>query len=154
MTDNNNKHIKNCLGVARASTARGFSLVELMITVVILIIIASIAIPNYTDSIERMRRSEAMDSLLRIAAEQEKYFLQNNAYADALSDFNAGYPSSSDNGYYTLAVTNHASGFIAKATATGVQLKDDTCREFVLDGSGARTAIDSKADDSTNLCWG
>ncbi len=151
---NNNNHINRLLGVARANGARGFSLVELMIALVILVIIASIAVPNYTKNIERMRRSEAMDSLLRIAAEQEKYFLQNNAYATDLTDFSDSYPSSTDNDYYTLAVENHASGFVARATAAGAQIKDDVCRQFVLDGSGSRTAIDSKNEDSSDLCWG
>ena len=150
---NHNKYDDRLLGVGRTRGARGFSLVELMITLVILIIIASLAVPNYIKNMERMRRSEAMDSLLRIAAEQEKHFLQNNAYAAELADFDNDFPAASDNGYYTLALDTHASGYEAKATATGVQLKDETCREFVLDGSGARTAIDSKGDP-TELCWG
>ncbi|HHZ88190.1 MAG TPA: prepilin-type N-terminal cleavage/methylation domain-containing protein, partial [Chromatiaceae bacterium] len=44
-------------------TPKGFTLIELMVTIVIVAILASIAIPSYTGQIQKSRRAEATASL-------------------------------------------------------------------------------------------
>ena len=63
------------------SKSRGFTLVELMVTVVIIAILSAIAVPAYRSYVQRSKRSGATSALLRIQASQEKFFLQNNAYS-------------------------------------------------------------------------
>jgi type IV pilus assembly protein PilE len=56
-------------------TARGFTLVELMITVLIVAILAAIAYPSYQSYLARAYRSEAYTALNQWANLQEQYFL-------------------------------------------------------------------------------
>ncbi len=65
-------------------TARGFTLVELMIVVAIIGLLASIAYPNYTAYIMKGRRTNAQSELLLLASVQEKIFLNSNSYSPTL----------------------------------------------------------------------
>ncbi len=64
---------------------RGFTLIELMVTVVIIGILAAIAIPNYQNYVIRSSRSAAQAELLQLAGLQEKIFLNSNAYASSVT---------------------------------------------------------------------
>ena len=59
---------------------KGFTLVELMMVIAIIGIIASIAIPNYSEYMTRTKRTEAIGLLSDIAARQERFLAQNNRY--------------------------------------------------------------------------
>ena len=61
---------------------KGFTLVEVMIVVVIIGIIASIAIPKFTQLINRAKVSEAKSILGQIINLEIAYFYQNSAYFD------------------------------------------------------------------------
>jgi len=59
---------------------RGFSLMELMITVVVIGILAAIAIPAYTGHVTRTRRSEAVTALQTVALNEEKFMAEKGGY--------------------------------------------------------------------------
>ena len=65
--------------IARA--LRGFSLIELLVVVVIVAILGLVAIPSYRQYNIRAQRTEAKTALLRLAANQERFYLQNNSYS-------------------------------------------------------------------------
>lgn len=65
--------------------AMGFSLIELMITVAILGILSSIAVPSYMQYVRESKRTEAKTEMLRIAQLQESYYVQNLSYANYLN---------------------------------------------------------------------
>ncbi len=130
----------------------GFSLMELMIVVAIAAILAVVAIPNYVSHVERSHRTDATAALLKLAADQERYYLQNNSYGTMA---NLGDPTT-ENGWYTLAVTGaNANTFTATATAksTGAQADDTLCQVFSIDASGLRTASNASAADTSDACW-
>lgn len=58
----------------------GFTLIELMITVVVVAIIAAIAVPSYQQYIERKDLAIARQEALRIAAELERFKAKNFSY--------------------------------------------------------------------------
>ena len=59
---------------------RGFTLMELLVTVAILGVMVSIAIPNYRKSVERGYLREAEDLLMTAYYGERAYFFANNTY--------------------------------------------------------------------------
>lgn len=147
--------------VCATNRARGITLIELMIVVVIVGILASIAVPSYRSYVMRTNRTDATAALLRVAAAQEKFYLQNNTYANNLT---ANPPTGlgiqgTERGYYTLSLSGvSATGFTATATApsSSGQYADSRCRSFSMTETGTRLA--STADGTNNSsvaaeCW-
>jgi type IV pilus assembly protein PilE len=144
------------------SRERGVTLLELMAVVVIIGILASIAIPSYRTYLLRAQRTDATAALLRTAAAQEKWYLQNNTYAS--DDLLAKTPpdglgiAATEHGYYDLAITkedNLTVDFVVTATAKddGAQARDTQCVTFTIDQAGTRKAFDKGNADTTGNCW-
>lgn len=60
---------------------RGFTLIELMVTVAIVGILAGIAYPNYRDYVMRGHVADATNGLSTIRAQMERHFQDNRTYA-------------------------------------------------------------------------
>ena len=65
---------------------KGFTLLEIMMTVAILAVVASIAVPAYNNYIETGRITEGWNNLYALNAAEQQYFLENNAYFSGTSD--------------------------------------------------------------------
>jgi type IV pilus assembly protein PilE len=131
---------------------RGFSLIELMIAVSVMAILTVIAVPSYRQYVIRSHREDATAALLRLAAQQEKFYIQNNRYATYAE---LGSPPT-ENGWYTLTVpTSNATTFTARATvvAGGSQDGDPHCQVFTVNAEGQHLSTDPGGADSTDLCW-
>ncbi len=59
---------------------KGFTMLELLISVLIIVILASIAWPMYLKAVERSRMSEAVSLLANIGAAQELQYMQTNQF--------------------------------------------------------------------------
>ena len=69
----------------------GFTLIEVMITVVIASILMAIAYPSYQQYLVDSRRTDAQNALLAFATTMERYRSDNNSYDNAHSG--TGYPN-------------------------------------------------------------
>lgn len=125
----------------------GFSLIELMIVIAIVAILASLAVPAYQKYVQRSRRSDAINALTKAAAQEERYYFQNNVYGDNAT---ASIPDSSPEGYYTIVAAVPAAGqYTLTATPNAVQAGDTDCQSFTLDNFGTQASSPSAKD----VCW-
>lgn len=61
-------------------SARGFTLIELMIVVAIVAMLGAIAYPSYMSSVVKGRRAQGRTALTELLFQQERYLTQNNTY--------------------------------------------------------------------------
>lgn len=69
---------------------RGFTLIELMITVALIGVLAVLAVPNFIRYQARSRRSEAMTNVAAIAKAQKSYQAERNSYIDTANSYPGG----------------------------------------------------------------
>lgn len=62
--------------------SRGFTLIELMITVSIVAILASVAYPSYQGFVLKSKRAEARTALIDLLQQQERFMTQRNTYSN------------------------------------------------------------------------
>ncbi|MFP3874603.1 MAG: type IV pilin protein [Thiohalophilus sp.] len=134
-------------------TGQGFTLIEVMITLMILGVLAAIAVPAYNAMKQKGNRTDAVSALSRIAQLQERWYSNKGTYANDLDTI--GMSTTSEQGHYNLSLDFDASTpdeFTATATATGPQQQDENCNTFSLDQAGRRTSRDSDGNPSSG-CW-
>lgn len=129
---------------------KGFTLIELMITVGIIGILAAVAWPLYEKQSIKQRRSDAIVGLTSAALLMDRCYSDNGKYtAGCLTT------SLSPKGYYTLAVNiPNSDSYTLTATpkAGGPQTKDADCTSFTLNQLGQQ-GYTGAAGSSVKRCW-
>lgn len=135
-----------------AVTARGTTLLELLVALALLAVIAALALPGWRDAQIRARRHDAREALLHVRTLQERFHFTEGRYAAGLAEL--GIDAASAAGHYGLTLqAGSTDGFIVRAVpvAGGPQSGDRDCRELWLDDRGARGARGSA--DAAERCW-
>jgi type IV pilus assembly protein PilE len=125
----------------------GFTLIEVMIVLAIIAILAAVAYPSYQDQIRTARRSDAMDALLTLQSQQEKWRANNTTFGTLA---NIGGSANSVDGRYTLVVAgNSATAYTLTANAVGDQTNDTGCTAMTLTISAANP----RGVKAPATCW-
>ena len=135
---------------------KGFSLIELMVTVAIVAILAAIAYPSYVEYVNRSRRADAKATLVELAQWMERNYMTNLSYivtdnnsnditATRLQNYLVGRGVLDD---YSFAPANlSGNAFTLNATPQGAQASD-RCGVLTLTSTGVR-CVNSGASCST-----
>jgi type IV pilus assembly protein PilE len=159
----------NKRAMQRKARPAGFTLVELMVTVVIATTLLAIAIPSYNSQIRRSRRTEARNALLDLAAREESLFATTGAYTSVPTSVGytgASFPITVGSSYYSVnvCVPGNATGCTGPATTPSFQLvatpvsgttqaADSSCQKFMVDSTGFQSSVDGSSADTTATCW-
>ncbi|NHQ85716.1 prepilin-type N-terminal cleavage/methylation domain-containing protein [Iodobacter sp. HSC-16F04] len=124
----------------------GFTLIEVMITVAIIGILASIAIPSYNDYVTRSRLVEPQSKLSDIRAQLEQFYMNNHTY----KTFDCKRDAKPSESFSISCNPQEAESFTIIATGSG----KTAGFTFTLDDQGIRatTAAPSGWAKSDN-CW-
>ena len=136
----------------------GFSLFELLVATSVSGVLASVAYPGFTGSLQKARRSEALVALMEVQQMQER-FRSNSGRYGSLAEI--GLPAAAAGGRYELAVESPtATGYLASAAAGGTQAGDAVCRYLAVNveaGSPTLRSGGSAAGDNdaaaNRRCW-
>jgi len=153
--------------------SRGFTLIELMITVVVVAILAAIAYPSYTESIAKGRRAQATSELMAAHQWMDRFYTENfrfdqNSAGTATSNaalFPSRFSTSPRAGEgaaaynLTLSTLNRES-YVITATRTGA-MTGDRCGNFTIDHLGTKgvaagtfsTSNFADAAAAVRACW-
>ena len=113
---------------------RGFTLIELMITVAVVAILAAIALPSYQEQVRKSRRSEAISTLGELQLRQERWRANNPSYG-TLSQITGSSSFNTNQKYYQFAVDDGVSATSYELTAapkTGSAQAGDRCGTYTF----------------------
>lgn len=143
---------------------RGYTLIELLVTGLLVALLTAIALPSYRQVVLRSQRSDARLALLRIQAQQERHYLQFQRYSQDLDTSPAagglGVGRLSEAGHYALSVelTGNGLGYraVARPAPGDAQQSDRECASLSIDETGRRQAKSamSQAPAQAERCWG
>jgi type IV pilus assembly protein PilE len=119
---------------------RGFTLIELMITVAVVAILAAIAFPSYAIFMKKSRRGDAEATLMDIAQREQQYLLDTRTYAPDVVTLSTTIPADVL-AYYTIVIVPGGAAppsFVITATpiAGSPQAGDYT---LTLDNTGVKS---------------
>ena len=137
----------------RVKSSRGFTLIEIMITVAIIGILAAVALPAYQNYVLRAGRTEGQAALMDISARLEQYYLGNKTYTTDIAG-NLNTNTTTESNRYDIDVQACPAGTIATcylitATAVNAQAADATCTTLTLNSSDVKGATGTDPD----ACW-
>ena len=138
----------------RPVRSSGFTLIEIMVTVVIVSILAAIAIPQYRNYVERGKVTEAVSTLSALRLGAEKWFADSRTYVPGTPDWR----TVSGTKYFTYDCNTPAiTQTTYTCTATGVSSEGMGGFKFTINESNARTSTFTSPSTwttpSPNTCW-
>jgi type IV pilus assembly protein PilE len=143
----------------------GFTLLELLIVMAVIMVLTTLAYPSYADHIRKTRRIEGQVALIEAMQQQERYFMRNNTYlafgaaapAPGAGQFRTWSGASAARSAYEIAgeacpgqaITDCIELRATPGTAhVDGRFTDPACGALTLDSAGRRGASGPSAS-----CW-
>jgi type IV pilus assembly protein PilE len=133
--------------------SKGFTLIEVMITVAIIAILASIALPSYSEYIAKGNRASARASLLEAQQFMERFYAVNDAYNMDKAGGAVALPlslrtSPVESPKYNISISASASN---SYTLTATPIGTDKCENLTLSNTGVKGRSGTAL--SVSDCW-
>jgi type IV pilus assembly protein PilE len=136
-------------GMDNSARARGFTLIEVIITMAIVAIMVAVALPTYRDHVRKSRRAEAQAYLMAVASRQQQFLLDTRGYADSLARIALPVPASVAAAYDLGIAAAGGPPPTFRISATPKATTDQTyerCGTLAIDQTGAKSA-------ALGTCW-
>ena len=135
----------------------GFTLIELMVTIVIVAILAAIAVPSYQQYIMRGKITEATSNLSSVRLQMEKYYADNRKYDNGTTGTcGVTMPTGANARYFTITCLsgnpNGGGDQTYTITAAGIGAMGNFT--YTIDQSNVRqSTITETGWNSSTTCW-
>ena len=139
--------------------ARGLTLIELVIAMVVIAVLVAIGMASFTWAVAASRRTDAKNALLDLAAREERYYAANNQYTNSPTSLGyvanawpAAVPGSGTQTYSLSVTAAGATSFTAQAVRTaGGPQANDTCGDYAINDQGVQSNANNT--QATAQCW-
>jgi len=136
----------------------GMTVIELMMVVGIVAILASIAVPAYSRFVKQTNRTDATKTLQMAAESLERCYSRSFKYTPCNVNgtvVNNGSTMETPNQFYivTFTMPDDQDYTLTAVPAGAPQSSDSQCARFTLSSTGAQTAQDNNANNTTKPCW-
>lgn len=125
---------------------RGFTLMEVLVTIVIVGILSAVAIPAYSTHVTRSRTTEAFAALGAAQANAEQFWSNTRSYSGY--DAAPAFPAATPNFTYTLG---NATASTYTITATGRAKMAGFA--YTIDQNGTRATTATAGWGTSTTCW-
>lgn len=139
---------------------RGFTLIEVMITVAIIAILAAVALPSYTDYIRRGKIAEATAGLSDLRVKLEQFYQDNRNYASTATVCGVAMPDATTMQvrFFTFTCNWGAGGTNQSYTITatgGIAAGDQSMAGFIftIDQQNVKTTTITAGSTAANAGW-
>ena len=136
----------------------GFSLIELLVVLAIVVVLSAIALPNYSQHLQRGNRAEAVAALLEAQQFMERYYSVNGRYSLSAGGNDApqlplrlqNIPSGAVVRYELSVASAAVNAYALQAAPVGA-MAGDKCGTLTLTQTGQKGLTDSQL--SAAECW-
>ncbi|MEQ1487675.1 MAG: type IV pilin protein [Methylotenera sp.] len=129
--------------IRNSKNQKGFTLIEIMVVVAIVGILASIAMPSYTDYVKKGKAAEAPANLADLRVKMEQYYQDNRTYVGGTCA-----PASGAKYFTYSCTTQTATAYTLHAAGKAAENMD--AFDYTVDQDNAKT---STYDTTTDDCW-
>ncbi len=128
------------------AASRGFTLIEVMITVALLGILVAVALPNYSSYVQRSRVPAALEGLNSYFTRMEQRYQDVANYGTGSTCGVTTLPSAAG---FSFSCTTNGQTFTATATGTG----NMSGYGYTINQQGVRTTTAHPKGTPTDTCW-
>lgn len=136
----------------RHTKNKGFTLIEMLVVISIVVVLATIAYPSYTQYLLKSHRADALTTLSFDQTILERCYTHAFSYDGDCPEL-ANFPHQSARGYYVIALSRLTPGtYQLTATPTPSRLVDKVCHTFTIDQANQKIAMNSSGMPQPD-CW-
>jgi type IV pilus assembly protein PilE len=142
-------------GGAACAKRNGFTLIELLITVAVVALLATVALPSYTGYVARGKIVEGISALADYRVKMEQYFQDNRNYGTAGGSCPVAAPASSNFTFSCLVgAATPSAAYAATATSIAGALGGATGDyTYSISETNAKTTPRFKGAPVAKGCW-